>query len=82
MREINLNAIACPHCGTSGAKTLNASSQIKHTGHVDVEGWVNCPDCGATCEFTEFGEVKVASGTDPFEWAVQLDSAIEGADGS
>lgn len=79
MQSINLNAVACPHCGTSGADHLNASSQIEYTGHVDVEGWINCPDCGATVEFTESGEVTMASGPEPEEWAVQLGSAIEGA---
>lgn len=79
MREINLNAVACPHCGTSGASNLNSDSQIEFTGRVDGEGWINCPDCGATCEFTEDGEVTMASGTEPAEWAVQLGSAIDGA---
>lgn len=79
MQSINLNAVACPHCGTSGADNLNASSQIEYTGHVDGEGWINCPGGGATCEFTESGEVTMASGTEPSEWAVQLGSAIEGA---
>lgn len=78
MQAINLNAVACPHDGTSGAENLNASSQIEYTGHVDGEGWINCPTCGAVVEFTESGEVTMASGVEPHEWSVQLGSAIEG----
>lgn len=78
MREINMDAVACPHCGTSGAENLNASSQIDYTGRVDGDAWINCPDCGATCEFTEDGEVTMASGTEEFDWAVQVVSAMGG----
>lgn len=78
MKDINLDAVACPCCGTSGASNLNASAQIDFTGCVDGEGWINCPDCGATVEFDEEGNVEMASGAEKFEWAIQLASAIEG----
>lgn len=79
MQSINLDKIACPHDGTSGAENLNADAQIEHTGYVDGDGWINCPTCGAVVEFTEAGVVTSAPGTEAFEWAVQIASALEGA---
>lgn len=71
MKEINLDEFNCPHCGTSGADHLDANSQIEHTGRVDGEGWISCPDCGNYVEFTESGEVTEAKFTEA-EWRAQF----------
>lgn len=78
MEEFNLDAVACPHCGTSGSGHLNASSQIEFTGHADGEEWVTCPDCGAHVDFTEDGEITDHSGAEEIEWQVNIDSALGG----
>ena len=78
MREINLDKVACPNCGTSGADNLHADSQINFTGHVDGTGWVACPDCGACADFTEDGEVTDTTGASAFDWATTVTSALDG----
>lgn len=76
MNEINLDALACPNCGTSGADNLTADEDTER-GTVSGTGWITCPDCGSHVDFTEDGEV-LESNMDSFEWAVQLCSALEG----
>lgn len=78
MREINMDKVACPNCGTSGAENLDANSQIEYTGHVDTDGWIACPDCGSLAEFTEDGDVTKATVVSAFKWAVVIVAALDG----
>ena len=75
MRSINLDALACPGCGTSGRGNLTASSQIEYTGRVDGEEWVRCPGCGAWCDFDEDGDVIDSNGLE-MSWRANLMGAL------
>lgn len=79
MKQLNLDEVACPHCGTSGKDNLNADSQTEYTGRVDGDGWIACPDCGNYVEFTEDGEVT-KSKHNGMEWQAQMHSLLSGGD--
>lgn len=78
MKQINLDAVACPSCGTSGKDNLNADSQIEYTGRVDGDGWISCPDCGCYAEFDEDGEVTKTN-HHGMEWQAQMWSLLDPA---
>jgi len=77
MQPINLDKVACPQCGTSGTDNLNACSQIEYTGRVDGAGWISCPDCGETVDFTEDGEIVNYDGPHIGEWVSMLSGQLE-----
>lgn len=77
MHAIDIDKIACPNCGVSGAGNLNADAQIEHTGYADGKSWVSCPNCGNYVDFdAETGQVLDADG-EAFQWAVSIISAME-----
>jgi len=74
MNPIDISKVNCPGCGNSGSD-LNADSQIEFTGHVDHEGWIACPDCGAYVDFNEAGDVTDTNGH-AGEWTAALHGAM------
>lgn len=78
MQKFNLAKVACPNDGNSGAGALNADSQIEHTGRVDGDGWVSCPNCEWLVEFTEDGDVTKQEGATLADAIVNVESALEG----
>ena len=76
MKNINMDQVACPHCGTSGKEHLEASAQIQLTDKVDGEEWISCPNCSSLVEFTEDGVILRAEVSEEIEWRVQIDSAL------
>jgi len=80
MQQINLAKVACPNCGNSGAEALDADSQIEHTGRVDGEGWISCPNGDWLVEFTEDGDVTKQEGATLADAIVNVESALEGGD--
>ena len=79
MRQINIDEVACPECGTSGKDkdNLNACSQIEYTGRVDGKGWISCPGCGECIDFTEDGEIVDYEGPHIGAWASMLADQLE-----